>query len=68
MSLYKVVEIVGTSQVSWDDAAKNAVEFAGRTLRDLRVAEVTKLDLKVEDSQVVFRTRLSVSFKYLPGE
>ncbi len=68
MSLYKVVEIVGTSQVSWDDAAKNAVEIAGRTLRDLRVAEVTKLDLKVEDSQVVFRTRLSVSFKYLPGE
>ena len=68
MSLYKVVEIVGTSQVSWDDAAKNAVEIAGRTLRDLRLAEVTKLDLKVEDSQVLFRTRLSISFKYLPGE
>lgn len=64
MSLYKVVELVGTSQVSWDDAAKNAVDTARRTLADLRVAEVTRMDLKIEDDNILFRTRLSVSFKY----
>ncbi len=64
MSVYKVVELVGTSQVSWDDAAKSAVETARRSLQDLRVAEVTKLDLKVENDRVIFRTRLSLSFRY----
>ncbi len=65
MSLYKVIEIVGTSEVSWDDAAKNAVEIARRTLHDLRIAEVTKMDLKIEDGKILYRTRLSLSFKYM---
>ena len=64
MSVYKVVELVGTSHVSWDDAAKTAVETARRSLQDIRVAEVTKLDLKIEDDKVLFRTRLNLSFKY----
>ncbi|HYA75548.1 MAG TPA: dodecin family protein [Burkholderiaceae bacterium] len=64
-AVYRVTEIVGTSTVSWEDAAKNAVETAAKSLRDLRVAEVTKLDLKVEDGKVVaYRTRVSLSFKY----
>ena len=64
-SVYKVVEVVGTSTKSWDDAARLAVETAAGTLRDLRVAEVTKMDLKVEDGKVVaYRTRLQLSFKY----
>ncbi|TWU29772.1 dodecin family protein [Bythopirellula polymerisocia] len=65
MSLYKVIEIVGTSEVSWDDAAKNGIEIARRTLRDLRIAEVTKMDLKLEDGKIQYRTRLSLSFKYI---
>ena len=64
MSLYKVVELVGTSSVSWDDAAKSAIETARRSLQDIRIAEVTKMDLKIEDDAVLFRTRLSLSFKY----
>ena len=64
MSVYKVVELVGTSRVSWDDAAKTAVETARRSLQDIRVAEVTKMDLKIENDVVLFRTRLSLSFKY----
>jgi len=64
MSLYKVVELVGTSEVSWDDAAKNAVETARRSLQDSRVPEVTRLDMKVEDDNVLFRARLSLSFRY----
>ena len=64
-SVYKVVELVGTSNKSWDDAAKNAVETASGTLRDLRVAEVMKLDLTVKDGRVqAYRARVSVSFKY----
>ena len=64
-SVYKVVELVGTSAKSWDDAARNAVETAGSTLRDLRIAEVTKLDMTVENGTVrAYRARLSVSFKY----
>jgi dodecin len=63
--VYRVTEIIGTSHVSWEDAAKNAVETAGKSLRDLRVAEVTKLDMKVEDGKVVaYRARVSLSFKY----
>lgn len=64
-SVYKVIELVGTSDTSWEEAAKNAVERAGKTLRDLRIAEVSTLDMKVEDNKVVaFRTRIKVSFKF----
>jgi flavin-binding protein dodecin len=64
-SVYKVVELVGTSTKSWDEAAKNAVETAGSTLRDLRVAEVVKLDMTVEDGRVqLYRARVLISFKY----
>ena len=63
--VYRVTEIIGTSTTSWEDASRNAVETAGKTLRDLRVAEVDKLDVKVENGKVVaFRARLSLSFKY----
>jgi flavin-binding protein dodecin len=63
--VYRVTEIVGTSETSWEDAARNAVETAARSLRDLRIAEVTKLDCRVEDGKVVaFRARVSLSFKY----
>jgi flavin-binding protein dodecin len=66
-SIYKIIEVVGTSTASWEEAAKNAVETAAKTLRDLRIAEVTKLDMKVEDDKVVaYRARVSVSFKYEP--
>jgi flavin-binding protein dodecin len=64
-SVYRVTELVGTSRTSWEDAARNAVETAARSLRDLRVAEVTKTDLLIEDGKVVaFRARVSLSFKY----
>ena len=64
-SVYKVVEVVGTSRKSWEDAAVNAVETAAGSLRDLRIAEVTKMDLKVEDGRVsAFRIRVLLSFKY----
>jgi flavin-binding protein dodecin len=64
-SVYRVTEVIGTSTKSWEDAAKNAVETAARTLRDLRVAEVVKQDLKVEDGKVTeYRTRVLLSFKY----
>jgi dodecin len=64
-SVYKVVEVIGTSTKSWDDAAKNAVETAASTLRDLRIAEIVKLDMKVEDGKVqAYRARVMLSFKY----
>jgi len=64
-SIYKVIQLVGSSSTSWEEAAKNAVEKAGQTLRDLRVAEVDQLDLKVEDGKVTaYRARLNLSFKY----
>lgn len=64
-SVYKVIELVGTSSTSWEDAAKNAVETAGKSLHNLRVAEIQKLDMKVEDNKVVaFRAKVSLSFKY----
>jgi dodecin len=63
--VYKVVEVIGTSTLSWEDAAKNAVETAGRTLRDLRVAEVVKTDMTVKDGKVqTYRARVLLSFKY----
>ena len=64
-SVYKVVELVGTSTKSWEDAAKNAVETAAGKLRDLRVAEIVKLDMTVENGKVrAYRARVDVSFKY----
>src|SRR5688572_2210727 len=63
--VYRVTEIIGTSPVSWEDAAKSAVETAATSLRDLRVAEVEKLDVKIEDGKVIaFRAKISLSFKY----
>jgi dodecin len=67
-SVYKIVELVGSSDVSWEDAAKNAIELAGKSLRDLRVAEITKLDMKVENGKVTaYRSRVKLSFKYASG-
>ena len=64
-AVYRVTEIIGTSPTSWEDAAKSAVETASRSLRDLRVAEVKKLDMKVENGKVVaYRACVSLSFKY----
>lgn len=63
-AVYKVIEIVGTSAESWADAARNGVETAGKTLRDLRVAEVDKLDVKIEGGKLVYRAKMKVSFKY----
>ena len=68
MSVYKVIEIVGTSTVSWEDAATTAVERASQSLEDLRIAEVVSQDLKIEDGKVTaYRTKLSVSFKFKVG-
>jgi hypothetical protein len=64
-SVYKVIELVGTSTESWEQAARTAVERAGQSLRDLRVAEVVEQDLVVEDGRVkAYRTKMKVSFKY----
>ena len=63
--VYRVTEIIGTSTKSWEDAAKNAVETAAQSLRDLRIGEVSKLDMKIENGKVVaYRARVSLSFKY----
>ena len=63
-SVYKLIELVGTSATSWEDAAKNAVETAAKSLEDIRVAEVKELDMRVENGKVVaYRARVSVSFK-----
>ena len=68
-STYTIIELVGTSKDSWEQAAKNAVETAGKSLRDLRVAEVIKLDMTVEEGKVAaFRARVNLSFKYHGGE
>jgi dodecin len=63
-SVYTVIEIIGTSEKSWEDAAKTAITTASKSLRDLRVAEVKELDIKIEDGTTFFRTKLKVSFKY----
>ena len=63
-SVYKIIEIVGTSKKSWEDAAKNAVETTGKTLKDLRIAEVVKLDMQINKGKVsAYRARVAVSFK-----
>ena len=64
-SIYRVTEVIGTSETSWEDAAKNAVETAAHSLRDLRVGEIVRLDLTIEDGRVAhYRARVSISFKY----
>jgi dodecin len=64
-SVYRVVDVVGVSEKSWEDAGRRAVETAASSLRDLRVAEVTQMDMKVDDGKVTaFRTRVALSFKY----
>jgi len=64
-SVYKVIEIIGTSEVSWEDAAKKAVERAGGHLDDLRIAEVVELDMRIEENKVTaYRAKVKVSFKY----
>jgi hypothetical protein len=68
-SVYKVIELVGTSSDSWEKAAKAAIERAGKSLRDLRIAEVVQQDLQIEGGKVTaFRTKLKVSFKYEGGD
>ena len=63
--VYRIIDVIGSSKVSWEDAAKTAVETASKSLRDLRVAEVTQMDMKVEEGKVVaYRTRVQLSFKY----
>ena len=63
--VYRVIDVIGTSPVSWEEAAKSAVEMAGESLRDLRIAEVERLDVKIEGGKVVaYRARLQLSFKY----
>jgi len=67
-SVYKIIELVGTSTESWEAAARSAVERAGSTLRDLRIAEVEKLDLTVDNNKVVlYRAKVKLSFKYEEG-
>lgn len=64
-SIYKIIEVVGTSKSSWEEAAKNAVEVAGKSLEDLRVAEIIKLDMAIDKNKVVaYRARVNISFKY----
>ena len=65
-STYKIIELVGTSPNSWEEAAKNAVDTASKSLRDLRIAEITKLDVTIENGKInSYRARINVSFKYL---
>lgn len=64
-SVYKIIELVGTSETSWVDAAKNAIELASKSLEDLRIAEVISQDMKIEDGKIVaYRTKIRVSFKF----
>ncbi len=64
-SVYRIVDVVGVSEKSWEDAGRRAIETAATSLRDLRIAEVTHMDMKVEDGKVTaFRTRVALSFKY----
>ena len=68
-SVYKVIELVGSSSTSWEDAAKNAVETAAKTLKDLRIAEITQMDMKIENGKVTaYRARVNLSFKYQPSK
>ncbi len=65
MSVYKMIEIVGTSETSWEEAARTAIEKASESLRDMRVAEITKLDVRLDDGEIVeYRARVMISFKF----
>lgn len=65
MSVYKVIELVGTSPVSWEEAAKTAIDQASKTLKDLRIAEVVTQDMKIEEGKVVaYRTKVRLSFRF----
>ena len=64
-TVYKVVEIIGTSDKSWEDAAKGAIETASKTLKELRVAEVKEMDISVDDGKLIFRVKLRLSFKFM---
>jgi flavin-binding protein dodecin len=64
-SVYKVVEIIGTSDKSWEDAAKSAIEIASKTLKEMRVAEVKEMDISVDDGKLIFRVKLRLSFKLM---
>ena len=64
-SVYNIIELVGSSSTSWEDAAKNAVETAAKTLKDLRIAEITQMDMKIENGKVTaYRAKVNLSFKY----
>ncbi len=64
-SVYKIIEIVGTSEKSWEDAARVALETASKTIKEIRIAEVKKLDVKMEkDNKLIFRAKIDISFKY----
>ena len=68
-SVYKIIELVGSSSTSWEDAAKNAVETASKTLKNLRIAEITQLDMKIENGKVTaYRAKVTLSFKYQPSK
>lgn len=68
-SVYKFIELVGTSTESWEKAAQAAIDTASKSLRDLRIAEIEKLDMQIEDGKVVsYRAKIKLSFKYKPGE
>ena len=68
-SIYKIIELVGTSESSWEDAIKNCIATASASLKELRVAEVTRLDVKIREGQIVkYRVRVKVSFKYMKEE
>ena len=68
-STYKIIELVGTSDTSWEEAAKTAIETAGESLKDLRIAEIMKLDMTIENGKVnSYRARVNVSFKYQKGD
>jgi hypothetical protein len=68
-SIYKIIEVVGTSKNSWEEAAKNAVETAGKSLEDLRVAEIVKLDMTIDKGKIsAYRSRVNISFKYRPED
>ena len=64
-STYKIVEIVGTSEKSWEDAAKSGIEVASKSLKELRVAEVKEMDINIEGGKMIFRVKLNLSFKYV---
>jgi Uncharacterized conserved protein len=64
-TVYKVIEIIGTSEKSWEDAAKTAIETASKTLKEIRVAEVKDMDINIDDGKMTYRVKLRVSFKFV---